>query len=303
MRKKLFILLTIAILGMNTVWAESYTGCVIVEHNGEETFFEAKDIQLAFDNAVDGDVIHISEGSYPYELTVKSRVKIKACANFRYDLEIPGNPSIDEPFIETNYSFQLNVKCNLQNIVFSQVYVTLGVQKGFTVDNVSFDRCNFRVDNSGELKNIKANNCIVNRIYNYPDATIQSGDFMYCNIWANCLDVPNAKYVNSFLYWNCEDCEPFTFGNNCTFERCLISANGWVIDPSQKTNCWDIDPETFSENSDYLLANGYVDADGKVIGCRGGATPYEGSEISGPSMWYNSKKQGNKLSVELHIND
>ena len=78
MRAKLMLFLTSLVLGMTSAVAQNYRGVVILQHNGEDTFFDAKDVQKAFDAAVDGDTIHISEGKYPNDLTLKSLPYIKS---------------------------------------------------------------------------------------------------------------------------------------------------------------------------------------------------------------------------------
>lgn len=307
MKKKLFLFIAFLMLGITSMLAENYQGCVILEHNGEETYFEAKDIQKAFDAAVEGDVIHISDGNFPQPVSVKKLVNIKSNTGqwFSYNFEIPGNPSIDKPFIECNGGYSVTIKNNLQNIIFrNNGYVDLGINSGVAVENVVFDRTtSWNINILGTLKKISANNTRIGRIWKDSEANIESGEFTNCTFESSYIDVPNAKYVNSILRWNCDDCEPYKF-TNCTFTNCLMTAEKWVVDETAKTNCWVLDSETFSEDKDYLLSNGYLGTDNTVVGCYGGTTPYKGGGMTGPSPdLQNLNKKGNKMSPEYYIHD
>lgn len=304
MKKKLFLFISFLMLGITSMFAENYRGCAILQHNGEETYFEAKDIQKAFDAAVEGDVINISEGNFPQPISVKKLVNIKSAAYNNYSIEIPGNPSIDKSFIESASNFYVTIKSNLQDIAFSNKYVNLNIELGITIGNVVFDRCmGCGINNYGTLKKITANNSHLGVIWNDSEGKIESGEFTNCYFESYQVDVLNAKYVNSILRWNCDGCEPFEF-TNCTFTNCLMSADNWVVDESAKTNCWVLDPETFSDDKDYLLSKGYLGTDNTVVGYYGGTTPYTGWSMEGLSpIIQNMNKKGNKLSPEYYIHD
>lgn len=308
MRTKLMLFLTSLVLGMTSAVAQNYRGVVILQHNGEDTFFEAKDVQKAFDAAVDGDTIHISEdGNYPYYLTLKSLPYIKANQRFHYYLELPGNPSIDTKFIESLVNFYITVKCDLKNISFSHYYVDLYVEEGFTVEKMSFDRCG-RVNiynRGGNIKSIIANNSDLFTFRNDSETTLESGYFINCHLNSPHFQVGKATFVNTIFYTDCRDCTPKTF-TDCTFERCLFSNVGWLFESCEKTDCWDIEvPEDGSYvdlGKESLLSKGYVDDDGSVIGCEGGSTPDTGSRYSGPDIWTdNIHKKANKMSVDIYI--
>lgn len=307
MRTKLMLFLTSLVLGMTSAVAQNYRGVVILQHNGEDTFFEAKDVQKAFDAAVDGDTIHISEGKYPNDLTLKSLPYIKSHQQFHYYLELPGNPSIDTKFIESMTNFYITVKCDLKNITFSHNYVELYVEEGFTVEKMSFDRCiGVDIDNwGGNIKSIEANNTSFGWFYNNGETPLESGYFINCHLQSPNFKVGKATFVNTIFYTDCRDCTPQTF-TDCTFERCLFSNVGWLFESCEKTDCWDIEvPEDGSYvdlGKESLLANGYVDDDGSVIGCEGGSTPDTGSRYSGPDIWTdNIHKKANKMSVDIYI--
>ena len=98
MRKKILILLTGLILGAATGWAKEVGGCVILQHDGNETFFEAQDAKAAMDAAVEGDTLVFAEADadvYP-RITMNKKVYIISSCYLRIDLDIPGNPSLDE---------------------------------------------------------------------------------------------------------------------------------------------------------------------------------------------------------------
>ena len=146
MKKKILILLTGLVLGLSSAWAKDAGGCVILQHAGNETFFEAQDAQAAMDAAVEGDTLVFAEGQnidvYP-RITMNKKVYIISSYYLRINLEIPGNPSLDECLFQT-YSnrLEINVKSDLQRLYLNDTFVYVHANtENVTVGSLEMDRC------------------------------------------------------------------------------------------------------------------------------------------------------------------
>ena len=85
------------------------TTAVLLEHNGKIATYEADSIQVAIDDAVDGDVIYLNEGIYPgFTITKKISVKgvgmatvIKDYVTIKLPIDpIGGQTLLTEPMLE-----------------------------------------------------------------------------------------------------------------------------------------------------------------------------------------------------------
>ena len=126
MRKKILILLTGLILGVTSMWGKEAGGCVILQHDGNETFFEAQDAKAAMDAAVEGDTLVFAEADadvYP-RITMNKKVYIISSGYLRIDLEIPGNPSLDECLFQTyQHWIQIYVISDVQRLYLNDTFV------------------------------------------------------------------------------------------------------------------------------------------------------------------------------------
>ena len=145
MRKKILILLTGLILGVTSMWAKGAGGCVILQHAGNETFYEAQDAQAAMDAAVEGDTLVFAEadmGTYP-RLTMNKKVYIKSSGYLTIDLEIPGNPSLDECLFQTyQHWIEIFVISDVQRLYLNDTFVYVYANnETVTVGSLEMDRC------------------------------------------------------------------------------------------------------------------------------------------------------------------
>ena len=307
MKKKILILLTGLVLGLSSAWAKDAGGCVILQHAGNETFFEAHDAQAARDAAVEGDTLVFAElGSYP-TITMNKKVYIISSGYLRIDLEIPGNPSLDECLFQTyQHWIEIFVKSDLQRLYLNDTFVYVYANtEDVTVGSLEMDRCSIRGIwyNSG-LKKIVANNCLFENNFYLEGETqgLQSATFTNCRFTMSEIPVVNGTFKNSIFNYYSDT--PYTM-NACTFTNCLMDKDYWVLgEGSTKASCYDLDRETFSNDKDYLTSNNYLGSDGTVVGEYGGTNPFnEGRTIAPWASLYNLNKKGNKMSVRMEIYD
>ena len=308
MKKKILILLTGLVLGLSSAWAKGGGGCVILQHAGNETYFEAQDAQAAMDAAVEGDTLVFAElGSCP-TITMNKKVYIISSGYLRINLEIPGNPSLDECLFQT-YSnrLEINVKSDLQRLYLNDTFLYVYANtENVTVGSLEMDRCRiWGIWYNSGLKKIVANNSKIfwNLYSSGENDAVESAKFTNCYFEMGQLNITNATFNNCILRYTGDS--QFTIVG-CTFNKCLMNnKNVWVMgEGSSKTDCYDLDGDTFSNDKDYLTTNNYLGSDGTVVGEYGGTNPYIGGCTIAPrASLYNLNKKGNKMSPSLYIYD
>lgn len=308
MKKKILILLTGLVLGLSSAWAKDAGGCVILQHAGNETFFEAQDAQAAMDAAVEGDTLVFAElGSYP-TITMNKKVYIISSGYLRINLEIPGNPSLDECLFQTyQHWIQIFVKSDLQRLYLNDTFVYVYANtENVTVGSLEMDRCRiWGIWYNSGLKKIVANNSQIfwNLYSSGENDAVESAKFTNCYFEMGQLNITNATFNNCILRYTGDS--QFTIVG-CTFNKCLMNnKNVWVMgEGSSKTGYYDLDGDTFSNDKDYLTTNNYFGTDGTVVGEYGGTNPFnEGRTIAPWASLYNLNKKGNKMSPSLYIYD
>ena len=310
MKKKILILLTGLVLGLSSAWAKGGGGCVILQHAGNETYFEAQDAQAAMDAAVEGDTLYFAEaetGLYP-KITMNKKVYIISSGSLFINLEIPGNPSLDECLFQT-YSnrLEINVKSDLQRLYLNDTFLYVYANtENVTVGSLEMDRCLiWGIWYNSGLKKIVANNSKIfwNLYSSGENDAVESAKFTNCYFELGQLNITNATFNNCILRYDSDS--QFTIAG-CTFNKCLMNNEDvWVMgEGSSKTDCYDLDGDTFSNDKDYLTTNNYLGSDGTVVGEYRGTNPFNvGRTIAPWASLYNLNKKGNKMSVNLYIYD
>ena len=310
MKKKILILLTGLVLGLSSAWAKGVGGCVILQHAGNETFFEAQDAQDAMDAAVEGDTLVFAEpesGSYT-AITMNKKVYIISSGYLRINLEIPGNPSLDECLFQTfQDGIEIFVKKDLQILYLNDISVNVTANtENVTVGSLEMDRCRiWGIWYNSGVKKIVANNSQIMWNLNPSDENdaVESAKFTNCYFEMGQLNITNATFNNCILRYTGDS--QFTIAG-CTFNKCLMNNKDvWVMgEGSSNTGYYDLDGDTFSNDKDYLTTNNYFGTDGTVVGEYGGTNPFnEGRSYAAGTSIQNLNKKGNKMSANLYIYD
>lgn len=310
MKKKILILLTSLVLGLSSAWAKDAGGCVILQHAGNETYFEAQDAQAAMDAAVEGDTLYFAEVQntdvYPC-ITMNKKVYIISSGYLYIYLEIPGNPSLDECLFQTyQHWIAIFVKSDLQRLYLNDTFVYVYANtENVTVGSLEMDRCLiWGIWYNSGLKKIVANNCLFRDNFYLVGETqgLQSATFTNCRFTTSEIPVVNGTFKNSIFNYYSDT--PYTI-NACTFTNCLMDKDYWVLgEGSTKASCYDLDRGPFPNDKDYLTSNNYLGSDGTVVGEYGGTNPYIGGCTIAPwASLYNLNKKGNKMSPSLYIYD
>ena len=140
------ILLTLAcVFGMNIAASAEQGAVVMLEHNGKITTFEADQINDAMEAAADGDVLFLTEGTFPM-FNVTKKVTIKGTGertkiNGDVNIAIPDTPILSDNLLEFLYiKDKVTVTLPLKGMRIKQCWIG---QVDFTANTYDsyIDRC------------------------------------------------------------------------------------------------------------------------------------------------------------------
>ena len=299
MKHRIIIILSLLTMGIIPSLAEDiYWGVALLSHQGKQTAYAADNVQAAVDDAVEGDTIHFAPGYYK-EITLNKKVYLQNLEDFSLYvyLDLPGNPLIESSLFMGN-AFNVYARCNLQSIYFTNFGGRFEVFEGYTVGTVIYDRCyiwdiNFDRFSVGKLQ---ANNCQINNFYNgFSTSTVS--EFNHCHLSSVDFSIKNATFENCTMYNHSG--EPFSI-DNCTFKYCVYDPDMFTFgDNATVSNSYIMTQDEWNDSKENLEAQGFLDADGTVVGMYGGTTPYDGNLIPRdfPYVWRDGelKMKGNTI--------
>lgn len=297
---KKFIFTIVFMLGMSaTALADSV---IFLEHKGNMTTFKAENINDALEAAADGDVLYLSEGTYP-GFTITKQISIKGV----------GQQTIVDGNIEINNSDKVKLTgifigyLDMNNLIVASPVSGLKVTQCH-INNTSFlaiteqsqiDRCYFKSSGSYEglrvgetysetitidgisntykypyIKGLTVSNSVINRYYQ-KTAIYSNVSLINCFIYE--LNYDGYPYGITFINSIINRCAAGYVMSKCYFTKFKMvnTAFGFdniVTEGCEITDCYDDVIEDYSVET--LSAKGYLGNDGKVIGPYGGNTPY-----------------------------
>lgn len=306
MRKKIILLISLLVVSVTITFADDYYGTVILQHNNEDSFYEAKDIQKAFDMAVEGDTIHISNGYYP-EVTMRSLVYVK---NNRWwqtiIVDIPDKTVFDKPFLE-GAAFRLRFKNNVELAIFENLYIQIPqYDNSITIKKIEFHGC-YIEGFDYHISQIEADNCYVRSIW-IETQSEEISKFTNCYLPIGTCRGKGFEFENCVFEFSCLGCDPVVF-DNCKLTNCLFDSTKFTAaETTTVTNCWNVDNNSiydYVQNVDKLKEAGYIGTDGTAIGYLGGSNPYKvtGATSGWGALLQNFNKKGRKMAPDYYIFD
>jgi hypothetical protein len=288
------ILLTLAcVLGMSTLGLAHSNSVVMLQHNGTITSYEPDNISDALDDAVDGDMIFLSEGTYPM-FDIKKQVSIKGAGQLTVidgdvNILIPDEPELSQTLLSClKVTGELTIKSPVKRLKISQCTISRLVFNAKTYDSY-IDRCHIGysdLDNTyEETITIDGNS----KTYIYPyikSLTINNSLVDRAEVGAKeCL---NTTFINCSLafynstrgtFYNCILYRFDTRGGSCTVQDSEVyysyAYKSITYSNCNISNCYTADePNELPYDSDVIATNGYLGNDGTIIGPLGGNTPY-----------------------------
>ena len=286
MKKKLFMMVCLAVLGIQVV--EAQIAALALHHNGNVTMYNAMQFSDMMSAAADGDTIFISSGSISTNITITKKLtfigagaETPSTINGKISLAIPDSVTLTATL--------------LKNLRITGAFSVDKPVAGMTIDkcridgNISF---NANLDQSTIVSSyLGANFTLSDKIKNLSIFTSKLN-----NIYGRCTDPSNACFINCNIYYlrnnnNANNCfasyvncviycydsydshyNPLTNYVNCLFRYNESSWNKCTI-----SNCWV--NGYFSISSDNLNASGvdvnnYKGTDGTAVGVTGTSSPY-----------------------------
>ena len=300
---------------------------ILLQHEGGVKVYDSDKMTQALADAVKGDTIFLSEGSFGgFDLT--KEVMIRGCGTTTIitgavKIAVAGNPTFSAPLIDA-------LKID-NTLTVSQPCKKLHIRKCLITDDISFtaksedvliDRCS---NNNSNRNNLILSSNIVSMTVMNSNITLSSNNanegtviFVNCNIPRRYSTISGQTFINCIF----GDSGYYNYGNyayplsDCILLNCLY--NTYSTDPkyyinsqvgnSKLQNCYGVDNgdvRLTNLSADELLSSKYLGNDGTIVGIYGGNTPFVADFIpSAPKVTDSTVKldlENKKLNVSLKV--
>lgn len=306
------IVLSVCLALASIMVANAQDGIVARHHSGKVTLYSGAKIQEAMDASLKGDTLYLSEGLF-------------AGFNLGHSIVLIGSGKNTIITGDVNFGDYYSPEGELDDCVFKglnvlKAFMVWGRTKGFrmdqcilerlgiwsTMENAQISRC-FIKDllqmNGGDVQGLTVRNSKIRIVYgggSFPHAA----SFYNCNVGGSS----DVRLENN-TYYQCIVGQTW-YG---TYVNCLyyqIYGEATITDSWRTT--WDSSWSDYSEdglNSPFsdeeMAGQGWLGADGKVVGITGGDTPYT-LELSTPHVVNHNVEVDNNnktLKVSLKMNE
>lgn len=304
---KKIILLTA--LALTSVLAKAdLAPTVMLHHNGQAKYYMYYQIQNAVNDAVDGDTIYLSEGTFQ-PFNVNKRIMVRGAGSTTI---IEGNCEIDISGTNKLTMPVLDAMCFNGDVTVKNAYKQFTLRKCKMV-NLIWDGTNEFWDTKVEQcwftnklnlpNNVKEFNAFNSKIYNlYPQDYLEGqATFNHCNIGTVSDTISNSSFYNCCIYQTSGGSKCYIIG--CVLKNCTFSAYDVKM-----ANCSIIDCKYNLGNNNYLNwgaegTNKYYAPDGTLNGAYGGQHPFtQWPEVPGVTQYKLSIDAATKtMNVKLTV--
>ena len=306
----------------------------ILSHNGTLTQYNLDNWTDALDDAVDGDTVYFTPGTFPGDITITKKIALigaGVCEDqtwYHDDIYMQdalggsGTPSTNSTNLTGNNIYiELDGEPTLTATMLEGLNIHNTVTISKTVTNLKIKRCQIGTvrtnvddvsDESAKPKNLLLESCYIHylragnfdspNIYNcyFTDVYLYSQPFSFTN--CSMDNINNSVGCN---YINCLLCNEYWNGIN-TYLNCIYcndnSGNG-----STYTNCVSYysgdGTRPWNWSKSYLTENSYFGDDGTVIGPLGGQAPFtfipSQPYVSASSVTYDASTK--ELNVNITV--
>ena len=258
---------------------------VMLHRGGQVKTYMYYEVQKAVDDAIDGDTIFLSEGTFQ-PFNVNKRILVRGAGygtivEGSCVIDIPGTDKLKMPVldaltfngdIEVNSAYkQFTIrKCSMVNLIFNE---------GKYYD-VKIDRCN--ISNRLNLPNdVIEFNAFNSRIYTlYPHNYTGHAMFEHCNIGTICAPITGGVFYSCVMGETSKLTDATSWTNliGCVLNSCYYSTVGnFSIENCTTINCkTNAALGTLSRNAAFNFNDSSYksDLDGTKIGAYGGQHPH-----------------------------
>ena len=289
--KKVLLAMCLMFMSMQSVNAQLLTAAL--HHQGKVTIYGSDKLSTAMNDAVAGDTLYLSEGSFPNALTITKAIRVIGVGSASTGImtEVRGGISVAIPDGVSHTGCQIR-DIRTTTLTVSKAVDSLNVSKcvfsGETNFNAAtshayFDRCQF-LSVFWLSTNISDTEIVASKLKDVRGAASNATDaiFTNCNIrllnnyysmgvGAPCL----ATYLNSVIGKFTSTSWSYMSANT-TYINCLCGSDFYTFSTYQ--DCWTNSNITFDDDDNVTLASGslsdYIGSDGTVVGCTGSANPF-----------------------------
>lgn len=320
-------LICVASFGQSTMFR------TILSHGGQLTQYNLNNWTDALTDAVDGDTIYFTPGTFPGDITITKKITLIGAGvcetqtwyhnetEMQEALDGSGTPSSNSTNINGNISIELDDNPTLTATMLEGFNIAYNVNINKTVTDLKIKRCQIRTlrtnidevsDESAKPKNLVLESCYIRNL--------NAGNFDTPNIY-NCYFTDVNLYSQPFSFTNC--CIDYTYYSvGCNYINCLLCNESWngintylnciysndnSGNGSTYTNCVSYysgdGTRPWNWSKSYLTENSYFGDDGTVIGPLGGQAPFtfipSQPYISTSSVAYDASTK--KLNVNITV--
>lgn len=309
----------------------------ILSHDGVLTQYDAAHWQDAITNAVDGDIVYFTPGTFSGDITINKAISLigagvsvtdcfypsaygdycttgeSTTISGNIDIAIPGSRTLTAPVLEgirqIGYQTKVIISQPVKNLTIKRCQLSpesnvVSFKATASVENLTLESCYIQMLNCDNFVNPDIHNCYIVD-FEYDPHVPEGTEFINCAI-------VYPRYFSNCRMTNCIISEgmydgPFTF-KNCL---CVMSSGS-----STYTDCWN-SFSLFSSNNPCELSKAAILAkeeatpglsirgtDGTVVGPFGGPAPFTFKPsqpyVAFSALNYNATTK--KLNVTMTIN-
>ncbi len=283
MKKNLSLLVLFAQFFVLTAYAD-LAPTVMLRHNGQAKYYMNYQIQNAVDEAVDGDTIYLSEGTFQ-PFNVNKRILVRGAGSTTMiegdcEIDISGTAKLTMPV--------LDAMCFSGNVIVKSAYKQFTLRKCKMVNliwdetnefwDTKVTQCWFtnRLNLPNNVKEFNAFNSRIQVLYPH-DYMGGQAKFEHCNIHEICDTIQGAIFNSCSLTRTTKLAGAKSITNliSCVLNSCLYhwNHNEFSIDNCTIENCC-TDSDS-ARGTDYYDANTISALDGTPIGAYGGQHPFK----------------------------
>ena len=280
---------------------------IMLQHNGSAKLFDSDQMAAAINQAVDGDTIFLTEGSFN-NFTVSKKIAIigagpQTVITGDVTISIPGSPTLTARVLDgMTISGNISINQSVNKLIVRKCqFTSYNPGSNISMENGQIDRCYITGQlylGSGLLKSMLVTNSIIydlnscnntTTLINCDFYTVRSG-FMG-TILNSIISMP-INLSNGLLKNTLYSIYNYTIQTGCTTTDC------YAVNKSVN-NKWLSNQYTMED----LFNNGFLGDDGTVVGSQGGNTPFT-LVPAVPKVTERTIKvdtEGRKLNVSLKV--
>lgn len=272
-----FIMSTI----MLTVTASAVsTAKCLLQHQGSCKIYDPEAIETAIKNAVDGDTIFLTAGTFP-GFTVSKKITVRGAGQKskitgNVKISISGTPTLTQTVLEgvDLDGYILTLSSAMNGVKVKQCSIG-NLETSANNNDVIIDRCsiNSEMYYSDYIKGMTILNSVVCTGH-YSLSSSCPVNFINCNVRAYYVDYCTGTFINCIVSGNSYRNSSSEYYRNCNFVNTLLCDRYRNVDSSTCTvqNCYESSDSSFDVST--LENLGYLGNDGTVVGLFGGSNPY-----------------------------